>query len=246
MKQGTACLGCGWDEENWDAVNHEQGGSGCVALAATGPELPATLALPGLAETVAGLGTIQATRLLLGEETGHVMGREWRLNISAGRLDETKLDRDPQCRMANRLWSIVELDQSPCKMTVRDLFDRATEYLGKDVVLGAYDDPLVFGAGCPKCRCEVAMTFLRRSMPLCTACNGTLVPLAREMRVWFDREETPSLLDRTWAKVGLGQGGAVLAKDPGRTEEILFLFGSSHHSDPDEIDQGPLEALRCD
>jgi len=226
VRHGTACLGCGWDDDNWNIVNHEQGGSGCAVLAATAPELPSTLALPGLAEAVAGLATIQAIRILLGEEAGRVLGREWRLNLSAGRLDETKLERDPRCRLEHRPWSIVRLDQSPCQITVRELFDRATEYLGSEIVLGAYDDPLVLEAGCSECRREVATAFLRTSLPHCTVCNRALIPLATGLRAWFRRGDAPSFQDRTWAELGLARGGAVLAKGSGRPEEIIFLFDS--------------------
>jgi molybdopterin/thiamine biosynthesis adenylyltransferase len=227
VRHGTACLGCGWDDENWNIVNREQGGSGCAVLAATAPELPSTLALPGLAEAVAGLATIQSTRTLLGDEAGRVLGREWRLNLSAGRLDETKLERDPRCRLEHRPWSMVKIDRDPCEITVRELFDRASECFGSDVVLGAYDDPLVFKAGCSECRREVATAFLRSRLPLCTVCNRALIPLATGFWAWFRRADAPSFQDRTWAELGLAPGGAVLARGPGRPEEIAFLFDGS-------------------
>jgi molybdopterin/thiamine biosynthesis adenylyltransferase len=221
---GTACLGCGWDDHNWEIVNREQEGSGCAALAASAPEAPSTVALPGLAECVAGLGAIQAIRILLDNDSTRVLGREWRLNLSAGRLDETRLEPDQGCRLEHRPWTVVKLEHRPSELTIRQLFDRAADQAGGECVLGVDDNPLVLAAGCSGCRREVALVSLRSSLPICATCNLALVPLVWGLRPWFGRAEASSFADRTWAELGLAQGAGVLARHPGRPQEIALLF----------------------
>src|SRR5262249_15139488 len=75
--RGTACLACGWDEELWREIGEERP-TGCVALAGREPGAPATLALPGLADALAGIGAIDTIRALVGFDEA-VFGRELRL-----------------------------------------------------------------------------------------------------------------------------------------------------------------------
>ncbi len=220
---GTACYCCGWDQENWDMLSREEGVSGCAALVAVTPDAPATLALPGLAESVAGLSVIQAIRFLLGCEPERVLGREWRLNLSAGRLSDTGLSPDPRCRLGHRPWPIVELGQRPAELTVAALFEQAAARLG---ATSPWAPPT--SLWCSKR--VVSDARARRSRPACGvayrgrhACQGALVPLVTGLRPWFCRSEVIHLLDRTWAELGLVPGGAVLAVRGGLAE-VVFLF----------------------
>jgi molybdopterin/thiamine biosynthesis adenylyltransferase len=221
--RGTACYCCSWDQTNWDELSRAEPSSGCAALAGQAPDAPATLALPGLAEAVAGLGAIQAVRLLVDEEPDRVLGREWQLNFTAGRLSETTLTRQPRCRLDHRPWSIVELDEHPAHETVRGLFGLAEARLGQLVSLGAYNEPLVFEAACPGCRTHIDTARLRKSLPCCPTCRGALVPLTTGMQARFYRDQVSAHLDLTWAALGLPPGGAVLAEGDGG-DEVTFLF----------------------
>jgi molybdopterin/thiamine biosynthesis adenylyltransferase len=231
---GSACYTCGWDSETWDGVSREEGGSGCAVLAAaihaadasanaTRLEPPPTLALPGLAEVVAGLGTIQAVRLLLGTEHVRVIGRECRINLSAGRYSEAALTRDPRCRSSHRPWTIQLLDRVPAELSLGSLFERAGRCLGGEVMLTVPDRPLVLQAACPACRCPVATARLREALPPCPTCQGRLIPLVAGLRTRFGPGDVAQVLDRTWAELGLPPGGAVCAVSQSE-EERVFLF----------------------
>jgi molybdopterin/thiamine biosynthesis adenylyltransferase len=233
--RGSACYTCGWDAETWDSVNREEGGSGCAILAtaihaaeATRSEAPPTFALPGLAEVIVGLGTIQAVRLLLGTtEPGHVIGRECRINLSAGRYCEAMLTRDPRCRSSHRRWTTELLDCVPAGLSLGALFARAGRCLGGDgdVVLAVPDRPLVLQAACPACRHPVATTCLHEALPPCPACRGPLIPLIEGLRTRIGPEDVAQSLDRTWADLGVPPGGAVQATNRDG-EERVFLFAS--------------------
>ena len=62
------------------------------------------------------------------------------------------------------------------------------------------------------------------SLPICPICNLSLVPLVWGLRPWFGRAEATSFADRTWAELGLAPGAGILARHPGRPQEIAFLF----------------------
>jgi hypothetical protein len=242
---GGSCTTCGWDDETWTAVSREAGGSGCAALAAARPEAPATLALPGLADVVAGIATVQAVRLLLGRETDRVIDRECRIDLSSGRYAESRLARDPRCRSSHGRWTTRRLDVGPAGTTVAALFERAEELLGAPVSLAAHDEPLALESACPACARSVATAALRDALPPCPTCGGRLVPLVSGLRSWFARGDAAPVLDRTWAELGLPPGGAVAAAND-RGDAVVFLLAADPHpderpgDDPQGIDKAPV------
>ncbi len=230
VAHGGACYACGWDGETWDNVSHEEGISGCVALAAalsasssTGPEPPATRALPGLADVIAGLAAIQATRLLVGTERQRVIDRECRIDLSAGRYTEARLSRSPRCRLSHHQWNTFLLDRDPAGLSVASLFDLAARHLTGPVSLAVYGEPLVLEAACPACRLTVSTTCVRRALPPCSSCQGPLIPLAAGSRDRFVLEDVAGASDRSWDELGLPPGGAVRATNRDG-QELVFLF----------------------
>lgn len=222
-RRGTGCLTCGWDTAQWQEVQHEAGPAGCTALGnRTGSVAPPTLALPGFADTVAGLAAVQCLRLLLGE-AGRVLGRELRVNLDAGRLTETVLPCDPRCRLGHQIWGVQRVERSTQEVTVGELFDRARCELGPQVLLRAYADALVREAACPHCRCPLTVACLRSVLRPCTGCAGRLVPLAARTYEWFGPEQAAGLLEQTWHELGLPPAGAVLARAAGREAAFVFI-----------------------
>jgi len=227
---GSACYTCGWDSETWDGANREEGGSGCAALAASDtmvarPETSPTLALPGLAEVVAGLGAIQVVRLLLGSDPAlsRVIGRECRINLSAGRYSEATLTHNPRCRSSHRRWTTFLLDRAPAEQSLASLFELAERSLGGAIALAVPDQPLVLQAACPVCRRPVATVSLRGTLPPCPMCRGRLIPLVAGLRARFGTEDVAHVLDRNCAELGVPPGGAVCATNRNE-EELVFLF----------------------
>lgn len=219
--RGTACLCCGWDDSNWQDVQAEQGAAGCAALAGQ-PEAPPTLTLPGLAEIVAGLGIVQAVRLLLEVDVERVLGRECRINLTTGRLSETTLSAAPNCRLDHAPWRIEPIDRRTSDVTAGELFDRAAALLGPDVTLAASDDSLVRQATCTGCGRTAGLARLRNNLPPCPECLGLLVPLVEHLHDRFCAQDVEDLQSSTWHELGLPPFGAVLARSG--HEERAFVF----------------------
>jgi molybdopterin/thiamine biosynthesis adenylyltransferase len=224
---GSACLACSWDAENWDALQQEQGDSGCAALVAAAQATPPTLALPGLGDIVAGLGVVQIVRVMLDADAQRVIGREIRLNLSIGRLHEVSLAANQRCRLRHRPWDATRLDVRPDELTVGQLFQLATDRLGRDVALEAYADPMVGAAACIGCRRSDGSPRLRSRLGSCSGCGELLVPLIETVRSRFERSDFPAAIDRTWADLGLPRGGAVAAHSADDEHVFLFAVGDS-------------------
>jgi molybdopterin/thiamine biosynthesis adenylyltransferase len=219
----TACLACGWDDSNWQEVADETPAA-CRALWNKPATVAPTLALPGLSDMVAGLAGVQATRLLLGFETDRVLGREVRLNLTTGDLAETRLRRDPQCRLDHRRWAIDPVERSASQTTLCDLFEYATSELGGDVRLSVYGDHLLLEAACPTCRRRLVACRLGSALPDCGECGTPLVELSTHQRDWFDEQDVAADLGRAWAELGLKAGRAVLAR--GRNGDRAYLLSA--------------------
>lgn len=220
---GGSCLTCGWDDLTWAEVSGEAGGAGCAALAAERPEAPATLALPGLADVVAGIAAVQVARLLLGTERGRVVDRECRIDLGTGRYRETVLTRDGRCRSPHSRWVVHELDQTAEIVTIQRMLMRSEEDLGPGVRLSAHADELVLESACPTCGRTMAAVRLRSALPPCPECGGRPVPLSHSVRASIGRADAPISLDLTWADLGLPPGGAVHARGTDGAE-IVYLF----------------------
>jgi len=230
VAHGGACYACGWDDETWDTVSHQEGISGCVALAAalsapssTGSEPPATRALPGLADVIAGIAAIQATRLLLGTERQRVVDRECRIDLSRARYSEARLSRSLRCRLSHHRWNTFLLGRGPADLSIASLFDLAARHLVGAVSLAVYGEPLVLEAACPACRLTVFTTCVRRALPPCSSCQGPLIPLVAGSRAQFGLEDVAGALERSWDELGLPPGGAVRATNR-EGLELVFLF----------------------
>jgi molybdopterin/thiamine biosynthesis adenylyltransferase len=211
---GTACLACGWDEASWQAVQEETSASGCAALLGTGADPAPTLALPGLAEAVAGIAVVQAVRLLLGVETERVSGCEWRLNLTAGRLDVSRPRRDPRCRLDHERWPARMLPKPPAALRLDELFAVASESVGEPVRLRVFGTALVGAAACPSCRQEFRVGRLERALPPCPQCGGKLVPLARATATSFARTDAAAFVEKSLEAIDVHAGDLVMASGP--------------------------------
>jgi molybdopterin/thiamine biosynthesis adenylyltransferase len=218
----TACPCCGWDEAIWAEVASETAGPACGAMTGAESEPPATLALPGLAEIIAGLGGVQVLRLLLGEDRHRVLDREWRINLSSGRLSESALSRSARCRLDHRPWRQVFVDRAPSALTVGELFDLAARLLGGEAALEVPGEALVVAAGCPACRRPRATSHLRSALPACPDCGRRLVPLAEAIHDRLRPDEVRHVLDRSWKELGLVSGGVVVAEGSGVRSAFVF------------------------
>ncbi len=221
--RGAACLACSWDGPSWEEARRESAGAGCAALAGAQPSAPPTLALPGLAEAIAGLGAVLASRVLLDRERDRVIGREWRLDLSSGRLEVVGLKPSPRCLLSHRRWRTRLLDARPEDLTLGGLFAAAGGALGRDVQLSPHGRPLVLAGGCPACRHSVQVASLRGALPACPRCGGGLVPLVVRLRVAFREGEVKAHLHTTWRDLGLPAGGAVHASSR-EGGDLVFLF----------------------
>jgi molybdopterin/thiamine biosynthesis adenylyltransferase len=230
VANGGACYACGWDDQTWDSVLHEEGVSGCVALASalswpsvSGWEPPATLALPGLAEVIAGIAAIQATRVLLGSGRDRVIDHECRIDLSSGRYSEVRLTPSPHCRLSHQRWNTLLLDHGPADLNVASLFDLAAHQLGGAVSLAVPGETLILEAACPSCQRPLSTICVRSALPPCPACRGPLIPLVPGSRAQFRVEHVAGVMERSWHQLGLPPGGAVRATNRDGQERV-FLF----------------------
>jgi hypothetical protein len=105
------CMLCPWDEATYRQALAAQAGQGCptwLNVAAHRQEALSTLAISALAGIIAGLQTIQAVRLLLGDRS--VAGHELTIDVPHALLHMTALFRAPRCRFDHGTWHLHALE----------------------------------------------------------------------------------------------------------------------------------------
>jgi hypothetical protein len=108
-----------------------------------------TLAGGPISMMIAGLGLLQAQRLITGHDLELVLDREIYLDLKSHQVLPLKLKRSKRCLSGHIRWSFTEIEGSPKDITPADLFATARKHLEeKDITLEAYAHPLNVEALC--------------------------------------------------------------------------------------------------
>ena len=182
------------------------------------PHLPGharapTLAGGALATTVAGLGLLQAQRLLGGNDRGLVLDREVILDLDNFETHCFELTRSSRCLSGHVRWDLTELGRNATETTVADCFAVAREELGdSNIIFEPYLHPICVGAICScSATSDVAGTAwaARRECPRCGESMTWRQDLKwPRLRVEHCREL--GICDVSLAELGLPERGAMV------------------------------------
>jgi adenylyltransferase/sulfurtransferase len=221
------CMQCSWDNATYAQVMQDRVGQGCPTWleAVSGmQDTPPTLAISSLASVVAGLQTIQALRLLLGDTSD--VGREQIIDIDHTLFQEAFVRRASRCRFDHDIWPLTALQAGAWARPVRDLFTQAQTELGSNVTLQAHRRILATELLCSTCGSKRPMAkFVHAIQPsemTCT-CGGFAQPVGFSCLPAFNRSQAAGFMHHTWQQLGLPADDVVTASCPtGRTAHFII------------------------
>jgi hypothetical protein len=157
-----------------------------------------------MAGVVAGLQTIQALRLLLGDTS--VVGRELIVDAQHALLQMATVRRAPRCRFDHHVWPLRALEAGAWFQPVHQLFTRTETELGGPVALQAHHRTLATRLLCSTCGSQHPIaTFLHalQAAEMHCPCGGVAQPVGLACLSEFDRAQAAAFLDKTWQQLGL-------------------------------------------
>lgn len=187
----------------------------------------ATLAGGGIGMAVAGLGVLQAQRLVTGNDHDLVIDREVILDWSNFQVFPARLQRSKKCFSGHVRWRLTELSRSAEETTLGNLFTESRERLGTDaIVLEAYGHAFCTLATCSCGAAREQVGTIWAEPPHCSRCN---VPMLwrRELQLSRVNERDILLLgiDRTpLVELGLPSEGAMFVARTRGKSPIRFLL----------------------
>lgn len=203
-KPGDACLECGWNQADYDALERRYPCAGDLVVAAT--HAPSSLGAVAAA--------MQATACVaLLENGGAGCSYQVFLDLRAHAYFKTNLQRNPECRLVDHQpWRIASACGPATELTLADLFA-----LGDDdgVCVGRVlraDRPFVRQLRCTTCarmRETVHLQDTRRAVS-CRHCGSAMVAGALDLEAELAAASLePRQLARTLRQVGLRDGDVV-------------------------------------
>lgn len=174
----TACLECGWSDEDYAAVEQDYP---CGA-----PQKAATTNSPASLGAIAGgLAALELVKILRGDRCNEA--QELFMDVGNWQQQVSRLFRNPQCRSSH---SRFHVDSLQFDTTIGNLLDRFPLHCR----LGMEGQRFVRNLSCPNCRAVVRIPRLvrqlhiRRHDPSCPHCESPLIP-----RRGFDNAESLDL-----------------------------------------------------
>lgn len=188
---------------------------------------PATLAGGALAANIAGLGLVQAQRLITGNDLAQVVNREVVLDLTNWNLIPIERRRSAACLSGHVRWRLTRIGRSADAATFTDLFDEAERRLGsRQVTLAPFGHPLCTEAVCSCGRRKEAIGTRWAKAPVCVRCQGAMHWFQETRRPVLSRAEVEELTigSATLAELGLPHRGAMfVARTPGERPLRLLL-----------------------
>lgn len=200
----------------------------CPGSVAVEPQ--ATIAGGALGMAIAGLGLLQAQRLVTGNDLEYVLDRELLLDLSHSQLLATRLRRSDACLSRHEgPWHLVPAGLTTEEATVADVFARCAGQLGTtDLLLEPYGHPLGLQVSCACGARRLAVGSVWSVGPACPRC-GQAMQWTQDIqwpRLSSAQARELGIHTRTLAELGLPQDGALLiARAPGRPA-LRLLFQS--------------------
>jgi hypothetical protein len=224
---GHACELCSW---TWNDVFDPGPRTPC--LGARSGLTPTNAGAP-LGMTVAGLGLLQAQRLVGGAGSHAILDREVIVDLDAPGILPMRLSRNEECLSGHKRFDPTRLERGAADTTLKELFSLARLALARgggkvqDVSVAFRGHPILLGVTCSHCGLELVRPgTLWRPTPDCPQCGGAM---ERRWDVALDhlnraQARALGLTDTSCETLGLPPKGAlVVARAPGRPPvQLLF------------------------
>jgi molybdopterin/thiamine biosynthesis adenylyltransferase len=189
------CLECAWEQEDYDAVEQRYP---CAQQSRMHASTGAPSALGALA---AALQAAECERVLQGDESAPLAGREVLLDVRRHTHAVTSYRRNPACRMPDHAgWRIGTLDTSPDLSTVGEVLALGSTLRGATASLafGIAGQRLVTALRCDGCEavrptCQTER-LARTSRPCCPLCGGRLGSTGFDLRTFAPVSSVPAEL----------------------------------------------------
>ena len=219
---GYACAACTWDQASLGRATVRTPCPGQVQ----GERAP-TIAGRAIGLTVVGVGLLQAQRLLGGNDTDAVLGREILIDLDGYQLVPLELTRSEACLSRHERWELEETGIDAREGTVAELFDLATTRLGTpDVELDCWFHPLLLECWCPCGHQQQATGTRWAATPACAVCGGHTHWTTTASLPGFNALQAQALgiHERTWASLGLPERGALITAYADRRAPLRLLL----------------------
>jgi len=194
------------------------------------PDRPPTFAGITIAMMIAGLGLLQAQRLVTGD-LENVVDREILLDVNHFQLLPNRLHRSAGCLSGHIRWNLEETGLSTAEATLEDLFDFAeSRFTGMggdkaEVSLEPYAHPLNTEAGCVCGRVMQAVGSRWSPAPDCPDCGQPMQ--------WRPARQLPRLRRSSARQLGIGSvsldrlglpdGAMIVGHSPGKPALRMLL-----------------------
>ena len=230
--QGGACQLCA---SSWKDVFDPGPRTPCLgAQRDTAP----TNAGSALAMSVAGLGLLQAQRLVGGNGSERVLNSEVMLDLDAPGILPMQLRRNESCLSRHTRFDPTRLERSAADTTVKELFEFALDSLQSDcasgdggpiqeISLSFRGHSILLTVACPGCGLELVRPgTLWRPAPECTRCGGVMERRRNAALDHLNQAQARALGLTTVSCEALGlpsSGALVTARAPGDSPvQLLF------------------------
>lgn len=219
---GHACSCCSFDLADLAGTRQRQ-----PCLGAAVRERPPTLAGGAIGMTIAGIGLLQAMRLVTGSGQEQALDHEILVDLTSQQMFSVRLPRCQECLTGHVRWSLIHLPQSATELTLVDLFDYADRKLGgRTETLEPYAHPLWTAA---VCRCQKHQAGIGgpwSSPPLCAACGGQTqwLPGSQIARWTMSQAIESGLEHRSLAACGLPESGAMFVARAPRQPPVRLVL----------------------
>jgi len=196
---GAPCLECAWGDEEYARVEQEY-------LCGAGGEAYPTMASPALGALAASLMAIEIVKLLDGDTTDSVVGRQVLVDAQHHTMRVTTSRRNPACRFDHRGWKIERWECRVESTTV----GAALDALGGLAVAG---HRFVHALVCPDCGVRSEMLRLNRPLERCSGCGRRMASPDFDSLVGLDRELPEECRSLTLAQIGLCAGDIISSNE---------------------------------
>lgn len=228
---GRACQLCTYSPRDLGA---DFARTPCPGRDGSGP--PPTLAGGAIGMAAAGLGLLQAQRLLGGNDAELVLDREVLIDLGASAIHVFGLVRSEGCLSGHETWDPLPVGRSAAEMTLDGLFEVALRELGPsaDPTIEPFLHPLCLAAACACGEAVRAVGTSWAPAPACPRCGGAM--RWREDLRWprLRRAQAAELgvLDVPLTRLGLPSDGALVAAFAEGRPPVRFLLDGPSQSPP--------------
>ncbi|MEQ1850312.1 MAG: ThiF family adenylyltransferase [Chthoniobacteraceae bacterium] len=160
-RRKTACMECAWSQRDYAMLEQTFACGGTNAA-------PASRSPAFLASIAASMQVAELERLCAGEIPDGETARELLLEARGGRLLNSKLRRNPECRFDHETWGIPDAGSVPLDLSVAELFEQT---LADALRVDGNSFATRFGCRCGEMEALRISTRLNGNAPACPRCG---------------------------------------------------------------------------